>query len=47
MKTGIQSCNICGKTLIVGDYGKILVGCEHYPLEQEIKLPEFFSKIFK
>ena len=46
MKSGLQSCNKCGKTLIIGDYGKVLVGCDHYPVEPKIDMPEFFDKLF-
>lgn len=43
----IFSCPKCGKT-IIKDETKTLVGCEHYPTEEDLLkgFPEDFKSIF-
>jgi len=41
----MKSCEKCGKTIIQDKTGKTLVGCEHYPVGNEVE--DFFNKLFK
>jgi ssDNA-binding Zn-finger/Zn-ribbon topoisomerase 1 len=41
----IISCPTCSATIIKDDNGKILVGCEHYPVNN-IDIPDFLQEIF-